>query len=140
VPSLGTNIAGLLNSNQLSRALSAGLNQMQLGQLAQMGPLGQFGQMSQIGMRFPGMVQSYMPLNELVGLHINNNLCMPQGKNMRPIQNLFVEQLKAYQMTPPTPNVSKVWKESFPLKRLAFHVGIAYKIYFDRMKTQGVSF
>ena len=43
-------------------------------------------------------------------------------------------------MTSPTPTVSKVWKWSFPLKRVAFHVGIAYKIYFDKMKTQGVNF
>jgi hypothetical protein len=143
--SLGNNlpgystVQGLLNTNQLNLAMYAGLNQMQLGQLAQMGQIGQFAQMGQMGMRFPGMMQGYLPMNALMELDLKNKYFMPQGARLNPVQNLFAEQLKAFKMPPPAPTVSKLWKESFPLKRAAFHVGIAYKIYFDKLKSKGVS-
>lgn len=145
VPALGNNlpgystVQGLLNSSQLNLAMYAGLNQMQLGQLAQMGQIGQFAQMGQMGMRFPGMMQGYMPMNALMELDLKNKYFMPQGTRLNPVQNLFAEQLKAFKMPSPGPTVSELWKESFPLKRAAFHVGIAYKIYFDKLKSQGVS-
>ena len=57
--------------------------------------------------------------------------------NQKPIQNLFNEQVKTFKANDTNKKETKI---AYPLKRSAFHVAIAYKIYLDRVKQQGLSF
>lgn len=107
--------------------------------MGQLGQLGALGQMGQIPMRYPmeGIMPGYMPMNmnmnmAMLGLGMNNQIMM-QPQPIKPILNLFREQVKTYSQQPPqTP--SKNAKEVYPLKRTAYHVAIAYKIYLDKLK------
>lgn len=51
-----------------------------------------------------------------------------------PSCNLFNEHLKITLNKNPSAN-----KSAFPLKRTAYHVSIAYKIYLDKLQKQGVT-
>lgn len=63
---------------------------------------------------------------------MNNQMLAEQS--FRPFQNLFSEQVKAY--TQKNTQDGKKPKD-FPFKRAAYHVGIAYKIYLDRLQKEG---
>jgi hypothetical protein len=63
----------------------------------------------------------------------------PQMQPAKPIQNLFSEQVKTFKL-PVTDNEISNIKTAYPLKRSAFHVAIAYKIYLDKLKKKGQSF
>jgi hypothetical protein len=87
------------------------------------------------------MMPGYMPMNMsmLMGLGLNNQILMQQ-QTMKPFQNLFSEQVKSFSQPPlqvPAPVGGRTLKETYPLKRSAFHVGIAYKIYLDKIKSEG---
>ena len=74
----------------------------------------------------------------LNGLNLN-----PNQMFQKPIQNLFSEQVKTYNTNinvPPNSQLDKAYvKKVYPLKRNAYHVTIAYKIYLDKLKKDGVS-
>jgi hypothetical protein len=108
-------------------------------------------QMGQMPMRYPpldNMAQNYLPNMQLglnmkfLGMGMNNQLMVQQSQQqqfIRPCQNLFAEQVKAYNNNKPTTIVSNP-KEAYPLKRAAYHVAIAYKIYLDKLKKDGQNF
>lgn len=143
-------VAAALNQNSMQNNLQAylnytnffGPNQLLPGMYAGMqGMQGLPMQMNQLSM---GMMQGYLPnmqigLNmKLLGMGMNNPLVMQQQS--KPNLNLFNEQAKIYSTNKSDNNKSKNEKEVYPLKRAAFHVAIAYKIYLDKLKKGGASF
>ena len=57
---------------------------------------------------------------------------------LKPFQNIFTEQVKAFNSFPPESKPNH--KEVYPIKRSAFHAAIAYKIYLDKLKKEGATF
>jgi hypothetical protein len=71
----------------------------------------------------------------------NNPLLLNQNRNnMKPIPNLFSEQYKSFKTVEQNPpDAPKDTSSVYPLKRAAFHIAIAYKIYLDKIKQEGRS-
>lgn len=74
-----------------------------------------------------------------IGMQGNPPFMFPgQNLNMKPVPNLFNQQVNSFKSNPD--KNSKDIKAVYPLKRSAYHVAIAYKIYLDKLKREGRSF
>lgn len=87
----------------------------------------QMGQIGQIPMRFQGSIPPANGIPPLTYIGLQNAPIMHKFQENPTTCNLFNEQLKS------TLNKSSAKKPPFPLKRAAYHVTIAYKIYLDKL-------
>ena len=99
----------------------------------------------QMGFPMDSSIQNYLPNLQLelnmkfLSMGLPSQLLVHQNNiGLKPFQNLFSEQVKAFNSHPPESKPSQ--KEVYPIKRSAFHAAIAYKIYLDKLKKAGASF
>lgn len=121
---------GMITNHNQSMLNLNGLSQIELAQLL---------------IRFnPQYMYNTLPnITEMpLGMGANGQQIMsapPVRAPVRPIQNLFSEQVKSFKL-PAIDNEASNIKKAYPLKRSAFHVAIAYKIYLDKLKKEGETF
>lgn len=76
----------------------------------------------------------------MMGLNLSNTPLPPKNnfplvRTEKPITNLFQEQLSSFKGE----QKPKDTRSAYPLKRSAFHIAIAYKIYLDKERKKGKS-
>lgn len=126
-------MSGILPQNVFQGGMPIfGVNQLNINQLLGQYP-GQANAMRDSGL---GVNLGVIGIN---GLSMNASQLYP-----KPIQNLFTEQVKNYNTdinnNVPKNQLDKAYaKKVYPLKRNAYHVTIAYKIYLDKLKKDGVN-
>lgn len=75
----------------------------------------------------------------MMNMGVSNNqqfMYAPYRQNMKPIQNLFEQQLKSFKSVPAI-GEERTIKKVYPLKISAYHVSIAYRIYLEKLKREG---
>lgn len=84
-----------------------------------------------------------MNINNLPMMNLNPQNMQNQASNIfnqprinnKAFTNLFQEQVSSFKTVPES--TTKDSKAAYPLKRSAFHIAIAYKIYLDKLKREG---
>jgi hypothetical protein len=91
------------------------------------------------GLNMQGLPMGMMGVGMGLGMPSNMYPLQPMAQPKPPV-NLFHEQVKALKQASKSPEKDRgglSFKEAFPLKRSAYHVTIAYRIYLDKLKKKG---
>lgn len=127
----------LNNLQMMGLSSTTNMSQMELAQL-----LMRYNNQGYFYGGFPtiGMNGMNMNMNMMgIGMQGNSPFMFPSpSMNIKPVPNLFNEQVNSFKSNPD--KNSKDIKAVYPLKRSAYHVAIAYKIYLDKLKREGRSF
>ena len=166
VPNMGQMLGGM-NNPMMNMNLMGGMNNMPaVNRMNPMNPMNTMNGMNGMnpmnpmnGMNGMNMQQMEMLMRAFgpnifmggippMGMNMNNNMmnmnmgpnnqynAQPPKTSQQSSTNLFSEQLTTFKSSDARPDVKTV----YPLKRSAYHVAIAYKIYLDKLKKEGRSF